>query len=153
MADTRYREPGWFTRNIFNKAVQQLTRRGVSVYGSRELQVRGRTSGELRRVPVNLLTIDGHDYLVAPRGETQWVRNLRVAGEGGLRVGRHQRTFRPTEMADDAKVDILRAYLRKWKFEVGMFFDGVGPDSTDDELRAISPRHPVFAITYAEGAA
>ena len=149
----RYLQPGWFTRNVFNKLVQQLTRRGVSVYGSRELQVRGRTSGELRRVPVNLLTVDGQDYLVAPRGETQWVRNLREAGEGGLRVGRHQHPFRPTEMADDAKVDILRAYLRKWKFEVGMFFDGVGPDSTDDELRAIAPRHPVFAITYAEAAA
>jgi deazaflavin-dependent oxidoreductase (nitroreductase family) len=152
-ADTRYREPGWLTRNVFNKLIQQLTRRGVSVYGSRELQVRGRTSGELRRVPVNLLTIDGQDYLVAPRGETQWVRNLRVAGEGGLRVGRHQHTFRPSEVADDAKVDILRAYLRKWKFEVGMFFDGVGPDSTDDEIRAIAPRHPVFAITYQAAAA
>ena len=142
----RYLQPGWFTRNVFNKAVQQLTRRGVSVYGSRELQVRGRTSGELRRVPVNLLTIDGRDYLVAPRGETQWVRNLRAAGEGGLRVGRHQHTFRPAEVADDAKVDILRAYLRKWKFEVGVFFDGVDASASDETLRRIAPGYPVFRV-------
>jgi deazaflavin-dependent oxidoreductase (nitroreductase family) len=152
MSDSHYRQPGWFTRNVMNKLVQQLTRRGVSVWGSRELQVRGRTSGQVRTVPVNLLTHQDGDYLVAPRGETQWVRNLRVAGEGDLRVGRRLRTFRPTEVADDDKVEILRSYLRRWKFEVGVFFEGVGPDSTDDELRAIAPRHPVFAISYQDRA-
>jgi deazaflavin-dependent oxidoreductase (nitroreductase family) len=152
MTDTHYRQPGWFTRNVMNKAVQQLARWGVSVMGSRELQVRGRTSGQIRSIPVNLLGIDGHDYLVAPRGETQWVRNLRAAGEGSLRVGRHLRAFAPTELADDDKVDILREYLRRWKWEVGVFFEGTGPDSTDDELRAIAPRHPVFAITYPDRA-
>jgi deazaflavin-dependent oxidoreductase (nitroreductase family) len=150
MIDTHYRQPGWFTRNVMNKAVQRLTRWGVSVLGSRELQVRGRTSGQIRSVPVNLLSIDGHDYLVAPRGETQWVRNLRAAGEGTLRVGRRQLVFHPTEVADDDKIDILRQYLRRWKWEVGAFFEGVGPDSTDDELRGIAPRHPVFAVRYAD---
>jgi deazaflavin-dependent oxidoreductase (nitroreductase family) len=146
MTDHHYREPDWFTRNVMNRVVQRLTHWGISVWGSRELQVRGRRSGELRTVPVNLLTHEGRQYLVAPRGRTQWVRNLRAAGEGELRVGRHLRAFRPTEVADDDKVEILRAYLRRWKFEVGMFFDGVGPDSSDDELRGIAPKHPVFLV-------
>jgi deazaflavin-dependent oxidoreductase (nitroreductase family) len=146
MIDAHYRQPGWFTRNVMNRAVRRLTRWGVSVMGSRELQVRGRTSGEIRSVPVNLLTLDGCDYLVAPRGETQWVRNLRAAGEGTLHVGRRRQAFSPTELADDDKVTVLREYLRRWKWEVGVFFEGVSAGSSDDELRAIAPRHPVFAV-------
>ena len=75
----RYVRPGWFTRHVFNPIVAGLTRAGISVWGSRQLRVRGRTSGEWKSVPVNLLTSEGERYLVAPRGETQWVRNLRVA--------------------------------------------------------------------------
>jgi deazaflavin-dependent oxidoreductase (nitroreductase family) len=147
-ADTpHYREPGWFTRNVFNRSIAFLTRHGVSVWGSRVLAVKGRTSGEWRTTPVNLLELDGRRYLVSPRGEGQWVRNLRVAGTGELRVGKKVEPFRSRELtADDEKVAVLRAYLKRWKFEVGVFFDGVGPDSTDEQLRAIAPRHPAFAI-------
>ena len=83
--------PGWFTRNVFNRAVAFMTRNGVSVLGSRVLAVRGRTSGEWRTTPVNLLEHEGRRYLVAPRGEAQWVRNLRAAGTGQLRVGERGR--------------------------------------------------------------
>jgi hypothetical protein len=96
---------------------------------------------------VNLLERDGRRYLVSPRGETDWVRNLRAAGEGELRVGRKAEPFRADELADDDKVAVLRAYLRRWKVEVGVFFDGRSADSTDDELRAIAPRHPVFVLS------
>ena len=126
-----------------------LTRLGVSVRGSRELRVRGRTSGEWRKNPVNLLHHEGARYLVAPRGRTQWVRNLRAAGTGELRVGRRVEAFRGVEVADADKVDILRDYLRHWKMETGVFFDGVGPDATDDELAAIAPGHPVFRVEAA----
>ena len=143
---TRYLEPGWFTRKLFNPAIVRLTRLGISVWGSRELRVRGRTSGEWRTVPVNLLELDGQRYLVAPRGDTQWVRNLRVAQCGELRVGRRVEPFHATEIADDHKVEVLRAYLRRWKMEVGVFFEGVGSDATDGELRAIAGRHPVFHV-------
>ena len=143
----KYQKPGWFTKRVFNPTIALLTRAGISVWGSRELRVRGRKSGEWRSNPVNLLTIDETRYLVAPRGHTQWVRNLRVAAEGELRVGRRTERFRATEIADDDKPPILRAYLKRWKFEVGMFFDGVGPDATDDQLLAIAPGYPVFRIT------
>ena len=141
-----YRRPDWFTQNVFNRAVAALTRAGLSVWGSRILRVRGRTSGEWRSSPVNLLTYEGKRYLVAPRGQTQWVRNLRVTGQGELMVGKKSEPFRAVEVSDAEKIPILRAYLKRWKFEVGMFFQGVGPDSPDDEIRRIAPDHPVFRI-------
>ena len=144
-----YQAPGWFTRNVFNRVVALLTRAGVSVMGSRELRVRGRKSGEWRTTPVNLLTIEGQEYLVSPRGETEWVRNIRVAHEGELRLGKKVQPFRAVEVDDDAKVPLLRAYLKRWKMEVGVFFEGVGPDSTDEELRAIAPKHPAFEVRPA----
>jgi deazaflavin-dependent oxidoreductase (nitroreductase family) len=144
-----YVEPGWFTKNVGNRAVAFLTRHGVSVWGSRELRVRGRSTGEWRAVPVNLLTHDGERFLVAPRGETQWVRNLRVARGGELRVGRRIEPFAASELADADKVEVLRAYLRRWKMEVGVFFDGVSADSTDEELARIAPKHPVFRVEAA----
>jgi deazaflavin-dependent oxidoreductase (nitroreductase family) len=151
MADgePRYVQPGWFTKNIFNRIVAGLTRLGVSVWGSRELRVRGRTSGEWRSTPVNLLTVDRTRYLVAPRGETQWVRNLRVAKQGELRVGRRTETFTAVEIVDDEKPTVLRAYLKRWKAEVGVFFDGVSAKSSDEELRRIAPNHPIFCIDEA----
>jgi deazaflavin-dependent oxidoreductase (nitroreductase family) len=146
--EPHYRQPGWFTRNVFNRTVATLTRLGVSVWGSRVLEVPGRTSRQPRRTPVNMLTIDGRTYLVSPRGEGQWVRNVRAnQGRLDLLLGRRRTRWVAHELADDEKIDVLREYLRRWKAEVGVFFDGVGPDSPDDELRRIAPRHPVFELT------
>jgi deazaflavin-dependent oxidoreductase (nitroreductase family) len=122
------------------------TRHGVSVLGSRVLAVRGRSSGEWRTTPVNLLELDGRRYLVSPRGEGQWVRNLRVAGGGELRIGKTVEAFRARELDDEEKVPVLRAYLKRWKAEVGIFFEGVGPNSTDEQLQTIAGNHPVFEV-------
>ena len=145
-----YRKPGWFTRHVFNPAVAGLTRLGVSVWGSRVLEVRGRQTGQPRRVPVNLLAHDGRQYLVSARGEGQWVRNVRAAdGRMELLLGRRREPCVAIELADGDKTEILRAYLRRWKAEVGVFFDGVTADSSDAEIAAIAPRHPVFLIEPA----
>jgi deazaflavin-dependent oxidoreductase (nitroreductase family) len=141
-----YKKPGWFTVHVFNGAVALATRRGLSVWGSRVLRVRGRTSGEWRSVPVNLLRLGDERYLVAPRGETQWVRNMRVAGGGELLLGRRAEPFTAVEVADPEKPEILRAYLKRWKAEVGMFFEGVSADSPEEEVCRIAPRHPVFRV-------
>lgn len=142
-----YRPPGWFTRNIFNRVVAGLTRMGVSIWGSRILEVRGRTTGQVRRTPVNLLRLEGQAYLVSARGEGQWVRNLRADdGRLDLLVGRRREHYSAIEVPDDQKVPILRAYLTRWKAEVGAFFDGVGPDSSDEAIGAIAAKHPVFAL-------
>ena len=145
-----YRAPGWFTRNVFNRLVAFLTRHGVSVLGSRVLAVRGRTSGEWRTTPVNLLTHDGRRFLVSPRGVTQWVRNLRAAGTGELRLGGRAESFRGRELTEEEKVPVLRAYLKRWKAEVGIFFEATGADSDDDQLLAIAPKHPAFEVLPVE---
>jgi deazaflavin-dependent oxidoreductase (nitroreductase family) len=132
---------------VFNYVVARATRLGVSMWGSRVLRVPGRNSGQWRSTPVNLLTVDDDRYLVAPRGETQWVRNLRAAGHGELIVGRRVEPFSALELAAEDRVDILRQYLRRWKFEVGRFFGGVSADSPEEDLRRIAPEHPVFRIT------
>jgi deazaflavin-dependent oxidoreductase (nitroreductase family) len=144
---TDFQRPGWFTNHVFNPIVAGLTRLGVSLVGSRVLEVRGRKSGEWRRTPVNPLTHAGERYIVAPRGETQWVRNLRASGEGRLRKGRRTEEFSAIELGDDEKAVVLRAYLEKWAWEVGAFFQGVGADAPEEELRRIAPLHPVFRIS------
>lgn len=147
--ETRYIKPK-SAANFFNETVARLTRMGVSVYGSRVLYVRGRKSGEWRTTPVNPLTLaDGARYLVAPRGNTQWVRNLRAVGTGELHIGRKVEPFTATEVADDDKPAILRAYLKRWKFEVGVFFDGVSAKAPQEKLREIAPGYPIFRIESA----
>jgi deazaflavin-dependent oxidoreductase (nitroreductase family) len=139
--------------SMFNDTVGRLTRLGVSVYGSRVLYVKGRASGEWRSNPVNPLRLeDGTRYLVAPRGVTQWVRNLRAIGTGELRVGRRAEAFRATELSDDEKPEILREYLRHWKWEVGVFFDGVDANAPAEKLREIAPGYPVFRVEPAQAA-
>jgi deazaflavin-dependent oxidoreductase (nitroreductase family) len=142
-----YQRAGWFTKNVFNRVVAALTRMGVSVVGSRVLEVPGRKSGEPRRTPVNLMTFEGQRYLVAPRGHTQWVRNLRVSRSGRLWLGRRSEEFSAEELPDEDKTALLRAYLKKWAWETGQFFGGVGADAPDSELRRIAPDHPVFRIS------
>jgi deazaflavin-dependent oxidoreductase (nitroreductase family) len=131
---------------IVNGIVGRLTGLGISVMGSRVLAVRGRTSGEWRTVPVNLLTVDGERYLVAPRGAVQWVRNMRAAGGGELRLGRRVEEFAVAELADADKPAVLRAYLKAWAWEVGRFFEGVDATSDDARLLEIAPGFPVFRI-------
>ncbi|MEV6950636.1 nitroreductase family deazaflavin-dependent oxidoreductase [Streptomyces sp. NPDC051183] len=132
----------------FNSLFGKLARLGLSLAGSAELSVRGRKSGQMQRIPVNPFTQGGDQYLVSARGHSQWVRNMRVAGGGELRVGRKVRAFTVTEVTDPAeKAVILRGYLEKWGWEVNRFFQGVTAKSSDAELQATSKDHPVFRIT------
>ena len=137
---------GRLSGRLFNGLVARLTRFGISIYGSRVLYVRGRKSGEWRTTPVNPLSYGGQRYLVAPRGHTQWVRNMRAAGGGELHVGRRVERFTATELPDDQKPPLLRAYLKRWKFEVGVFFDGVDAKAPEEKLREIAPGYPIFRI-------
>ncbi|GAA4634242.1 nitroreductase family deazaflavin-dependent oxidoreductase [Actinoallomurus vinaceus] len=130
----------------FNKFVHFLTRKGISLFGTRVLAVRGRTSGEWRTTPVNLLTHNGVRYLVAPRGHTQWVRNIRVAGGGELRLGRRVESFTVTELPDDQKPLLLRHYFKRWGWEVARFFDVDIKNADYEVLAAVAPTVPVFRI-------
>jgi deazaflavin-dependent oxidoreductase (nitroreductase family) len=140
-----YQKPDAMTARIINPLIIALTKLGLSVRGAHVLAVRGRQTGKVQEVPVNPVEVEGTRYLVAPRGETQWVRNLRAAGVAELRVGRRREQIRVTELADEAKPSVLRAYLRRWQRETGRFF-GVDANASDEELRRRAPDHPVFRI-------
>jgi deazaflavin-dependent oxidoreductase (nitroreductase family) len=134
---------------VFNRTVGFFTRIGLPMAGSRVLAVRGRTSGEWRTTPVNPLRVDGQRYLVAPRGHSQWTKNLRAVGSGELRKGRQVEPFSAVEVADSEKPPILRAYLKAWAWEVNRFFENVDASSPDERLLEIAPGFPVFRITPA----
>ncbi|MEU8504467.1 nitroreductase/quinone reductase family protein [Streptomyces brevispora] len=134
-----------------NSVIGWLARHGVSLLGSQELSVRGRKSGQMQRIPVNPHTYEGAQYLVSARGHSQWVRNMRAAGGGELRKGRRNRVFTAVEIADDEqKMIVVRAYLERWGWEVNQYFQGITAKSTDAELLAACPDHPVFRITVEE---
>ncbi|MEU6388401.1 nitroreductase family deazaflavin-dependent oxidoreductase [Streptomyces sp. NPDC046939] len=146
-AHTHLQKPGWFFTHVTNPTVIWLCRRGIGVWGSRILVVRGRKSGVARQTPVHVLTVDGQSYIMAPRGHVQWTHNLRAAGRGELRLGKKAAPFTATEIADDDKPPLLRAYMKRWRAEVRVFFPDVSRKATEDELRRIAPSRPVFRIT------
>jgi deazaflavin-dependent oxidoreductase (nitroreductase family) len=149
MTATHYIKPSRF-ESLFGSAVGWLARRGVSLMGTAELSVVGRKSGEWRRVPVNPLPYEGGPYLISARGHSEWVRNMRAAGGGRLQVGGSTKEFTAVEVPDAEKPVILRIYLKKWGWEVGRFFGDITANSTDEELLAAAPKHPVFRITVTK---
>lgn len=149
MAETVYKKPGFFTKNVFNPMVALASRLGLSMAGSRRLTVRGRKSGEPRTTPVNPLEIDGVTYLVAPRGDTQWVRNLRAVREGELHHGGKTSRFQGEEVPDSEKLPILKTYLDKWAWEVGAFFE-LKKNPSDEEIQGVASNHPVFRVDYID---
>ena len=142
---TRYDEPDLVARAT-NAVFRWLAEAGISIAGTRALRVRGRTTGKLRGVVVNLMTVDGRDYVVSPRGNTQWVRNARAAGEVEMGPRWRGRTVRISEVADDAKLDLLKRYLDRWYWEVKGHVGGLTPQSTDEQIRAVAPSIPIVEL-------
>lgn len=137
----------------FNRVVAWLTRHGVSLMGSRVLTVAGRRTGTPHSTPVNLLTLHGERYLVAPRGTTAWVRNVRVSGTAQLSVGRRTEQVTVTELPVAERTPVIREYLRRWGWEVGRFVEGLSTRSTDEEIAAVAAGFPVFRVTSRTDAA
>ena len=141
----RYDEPHAAARAA-NALIRWLAEVGISIAGTRALRVRGRKTGRLRGVVINVLTVDELDYLVSPRGNTQWVRNVRAAGvvETGPRWRRV--SARVTEVDDAAKPELLKPYLARWYWQIKDVVVGLTPESTDEQLRAAAPLIPMFAL-------
>jgi len=128
MAGT-YLKPGFAISRIVNPVL--MTFRIVPT-----LAVRGRRTGEWRTVPVNVLDLDGARYLVAPRGDTNWARNLRAAGAGEIRTRRGTEPFTAVEVPEEERKPIIDAYLARWGSQVESQFAKL-PDPAD---------HPVFRL-------
>lgn len=130
MPQRRYLKPSWLISRVVNPLLMWLG-------AVPTLWVRGRKTGLWRSVPVNVLEVDGQRYLVAPRGETDWVRNLRATGSGRLQYGRRRtEPFTAVEVPDEEKPRVIAAYLDRWGSQVRSQFDAL-PDPAD---------HPVFRI-------
>ena len=145
---TRYEEPNRAARAA-NAAIRWLAEMGISIAGTRALRVRGRKSGKQRGVVINLLTVDSVDYLVSPRGNTQWARNVRAAGVVEMGPRWRSERFRVTEVDDAAKPEVLRRYLARWYWQVKGYVAGLTPESSDEQLRAAAPSIPVFVLAAA----
>ena len=141
----RYDTPNLAAR-AFNELIRWLAEAGISIAGTRALRVRGRKTGKRRGVVVNMLTVDGRDYVVSPRGNTQWARNARVAGFVEMGPRWRSRQVRISEVADAAKPPLLKRYLDRWYWEVKGHIGGLTPQSTADDMRAAAPSIPVFEI-------
>jgi hypothetical protein len=142
---SRYDEPNRIAR-AFNEVFRWLAEAGISIAGTTAIRVRGRKTGKRRGVVVNLLTVDGKRYLVSPRGNTQWARNLRAAGVLEMGPRWRSRDIRTEEVCDDAKPEVLKSYLDRWYWEVKGHVGGLTPQSPNSELRAAAPSIPVFAL-------
>lgn len=141
----RYDQPT-LPAQAFNGLFRWLAEAGISIAGTKAMRVRGRKTGKLRGVVINLLTVDGRDYLVSPRGNTQWARNARAADTVEMGPRWRGREVRISEVADDAKPDLLERYLDRWFWEVKGHVGGLTPESTHEQLRAAAPSIPVFEL-------
>lgn len=141
----RYDEPGTLAR-AGNEVIRHLADLGISIAGTQSLRVRGRTTGRLRAVVVNVLSVGGRQYVVSPRGNTQWARNARAAGTVTMGPRWRRREVRIAEVADADKPPLLRRYLERWYWEVSRHIGGLTPASGEDELRAVAASIPVFEL-------
>jgi hypothetical protein len=147
---TRYDRPNRVAQ-AFNEVIRGLAEVGIGVGGTKALRVRGRKTGKRRGVVINLLNVDGQDYVVSPRGNTQWARNARAAR--AVELGPRWRTdpVPISEVADDAKPVLLKRYLDRWYWQVKGHVAGLTPRSNEQELRAAAPSIPVFRVLRQAG--
>jgi deazaflavin-dependent oxidoreductase (nitroreductase family) len=132
---------------IFNSAIGALVSIGIGLPQMRVLEVRGRKSGKLYRLPVDLLPEGGKLYLVAPRGRTQWVRNAEASGTIVLRRDQAQQ-YSLRALAGEEKQRILAAYLTRFRREVQRFFP-LPAGSPAASFAPLASRYPAFELTRA----
>ena len=143
-SSTQFTSPNAADR-FFNRAFGFLVKIGLSLPHNYLLEVRGRKSGHIYSTPVNLLEISGKRYLVAPRGYTQWVRNVEASGEASLVKRGRRQAFRFQPVADQTKPEILKAYLDRFKLTVQRYFP-IPAGSPAEAFQPLAARYPVFEI-------
>ena len=140
----RYLKPGAVER-IFGQALVLLIRIGLVRGHFHVLEVRGRKSGKTISLPVDPLDLDGQRYLICARGNSNWVRNARTAGEVVLVRAMRRRRYLTRELPSDMRPPILKAYLDRFAGEVQRFFP-VPKGSPVESFKDLAPRYPVFAL-------
>lgn len=139
-----YLQPGAVER-ILGRALVFLVRTGLVRSHFYVLEVRGRRSGKTISLPVDPLDLDGQLYLVCARGNSNWVRNARAAGEITLVRAMRRRRYAARELPPDMRPPILKAYLDSFAGEVQRFFP-VAKGSAVESFNDLAPRYPVFVL-------
>ncbi len=150
MADERYFLRPSAGERIFNRLFGLALACGIGLRHNYVLEVRGRKSGRTFTAPVDLLELDGRRYLVAPRGETNWVRNARAAGRLALRRGRAREEFAAREVAAGERAELLKAYLDRFATTVQRYFP-VKRGAPVSAFLPIAGRYPVFELLPPAG--
>src|SRR5689334_1090202 len=130
---------------LVNRIFGTLVGLGVGFPHNYLLEVQGRKSGRIYSTPVNLLDHKGKRFLVAPRGETQWVRNARAGGTVVLRRGKVRLRYGMRELNDGEKPEFLQEYLRRYKTTVQKYFS-VRAGSPIESFTGIASQYPVFEL-------
>ena len=133
---------------FFNRAFGFFVGLGLSPSYNYLLAVKGRKSGKVYSTPVNLHEVNGKQFLVAPRGRTQWVRNAEVSGEVTLKKGGRRRSYKLRALADSEKPEILKSYLVRYGAAVQRFFP-VRPDAPLAAFAEIAAGYPAFELISA----
>lgn len=139
-----FQKPGVLAR-LSNQAVGVLVRLGFGFAHWYLLEVRGRKSGKLYTTPVDLFAEGGKQYLVAPRGYTQWVRNAEAAGEVRLRKGRQTLDFQLHIVPVAERPPLLKEYLHRYQRFVQQFFP-IPQESPVETFTPLAPSYPVFEL-------
>lgn len=147
-ARAAYRRSSWIMLHVVNPlTLLTVGRLGLDDHnGTQVLEVKGRVSSRWHATPVRVLELDGHRYLVAPQGETDWVKNLRAQGAGRLRLGKSVQELRVVELTGEEKLPILRAYFSRWWSLVSRMTPVTSPHASDEEFTKAAPLHPAFAL-------
>ena len=146
-----YRIPVPAFVRLGNKLTTLFVRANINVGPMRYswlLTVRGRKSGLPRTTPVTIVERGGKNYLFAPYGVVDWVRNLRAAGGGTLRHGRRIKSFTAVELTPHEAAPIMQEDFATVPAVVRKFFD-VTPSSSLEDFEREAQRHPVFQVTMA----
>jgi len=141
---TFYRRPTKLTQ-IMNRGMGWLASLGLTPSDTVTLEVRGRRTGAVRSTVVTSVEHEGVRYLVSPRGESEWVRNVRAAGGEAAIRRRGGRSVRLEELPAEQRAPILKAYLGKTAAATRQHF-GIDPKAEIAEFEAIAGRHPVFRV-------
>jgi deazaflavin-dependent oxidoreductase (nitroreductase family) len=140
-----FRKASW-PEQLFNRLFGVFVRFGLAPRYNYLVEVRGRRTGRVYSAPINILELGGRQFLVAPRGRTQWVRNAEAAGEVVLKRGSSRRRFRIRAVTGDDKLDVLKRYLDLYKIAVQRYFT-VRAGSEARAFAEIADRYPVFELT------
>jgi len=131
---------------VFNRMFGIAIGFGLGLGHNYVVEVRGRKSGRVFSAPIDLLEFEGRRYLVAPRGETNWVRNVRAVGSVALRKGRRREEFAAREVRAAQRPELLKAYLDRFALTVQRYFP-LPRESAVSEFAPIAERYPVFELT------